>query len=345
MAATANLQWSQSGKTEGANNQDSAVQVWDCVGYTDEAAAKALFPIGAQYVDNALPDTTPSLGGSLMRLRSRAVKTVGVKHWVITCSFDVPPTGGHKRQADGENPLDKPTVWDWKPIFESKSFDRDLDGNPILNSAYDALATAPQKPLTLWQLNLTKNFQSFNLSSFAPYIQAVNDSDIIYTQPDGQQLTIYWGNMLCEFVAPAAPYSDEMTYVPVTASFKIYMPETMNDLTIKYHQLTFIDQGTTAFYGSTIPNAKRGHICTKEGDVISRDALLDGSGAPLDTNLQVKDGATQQNALGGFDTPTGATVLQVSGLSGFYPEVYYMRYERWAREKNLLPLLALMGVA
>src|SRR5687768_13916891 len=68
---------------------------------------------------------------------SRSPSREGMDYWIVTCAFTVPEG---TPPAGGSNPIERKTELRWGFEHISEAVDRDVMGNPLLNSAWDPIS-------------------------------------------------------------------------------------------------------------------------------------------------------------------------------------------------------------
>jgi hypothetical protein len=174
-----------------------------------------------------------------------------------------------------DNPLDAPAVIEWDFVSSMEEIDRDIDGNPIVNSARQRFDPMPQEEFLYPVLRITRNEATDNAAQRVLYRGAVN-SDPFYGVGPGQArlngiparrivsgLLIYW----------------QKTY---TIQFRD-APPGEKDASKAWHT-RILDQGRFTRVMENVLIAKGidyKAVLDGEGRSVSDPVLLDGAGQAL----------------------------------------------------------------
>ncbi|HEV7297753.1 MAG TPA: hypothetical protein VGN72_00185 [Tepidisphaeraceae bacterium] len=315
MPAVATEKWSNIGGTLDAEiNGNTFNRAFDVVGAADGfgavSAVRSAFNINYN---------SSHLNMEALKLKTFQPRTVGLGVHEVTAVYSVPPNGSWQTPEDDADPLDAPAEISWSPNIVSEPFDRDIDGNPVLNSAGDAPANPPSRTYVYSTLTITTNEEFYNYAGYKPYINTVNSDSIEVDQPNSTTVTFAAGTVKCVSIAPARMYKATDSYVPITRTFEIW--DLAEISTTQPHQCRILDQGSSGWYNDE--GVKNGSLCTDQGEYVANDKLLDGTGKPLDSTLKVRDGGEQYTPVarpGG--TPTGATIEGTA-------DAKYLLYKRY----------------
>lgn len=115
---------------------------------------------------------------TLRKLSYRPVEETadGVGAYLVTGEYSSAPLSQDDRDKAIPNPLDRPakiTVKS-KPVMEA--YDKDIEGNAIVNTAGDPPDPPLERPVPRWVFTVTKNVASVPLW-FLDYEETVNDAD------------------------------------------------------------------------------------------------------------------------------------------------------------------------
>lgn len=255
----------------------SAVRSWDVL------AADAADALASGGIDQQ--GTTHPLDASLVADQPVA-KCVGPKFWQVT--------GNYKpaNQPQG-TPTTKPKVR-WRRGTSSQPFDRDPDGNPILNSAGDLFDPSPEKEVGDRFFSVVRLERFYDLAKAEKFEDTVNDADFIFLKAYQFQK----GQVRVESILPTGEYFYDATAVEIEYAFAVRRDG---------WKWRLIDQGRRGWYTDGADNKnKKAEIFGPDGTQVSSDILLDGGGAPFDlASYKVsRNGSTPINVPG----PKGATV-------------------------------------
>src|SRR5579859_6769591 len=103
------------------NLEWTATESYDVCGVSNPEAAKSAIPVsyGAAHPDNSF----------MLAQNISAAENKGPLAWIVTVEYNYQNPGN-----GAENPLNQPYILDWDFSDECFPVDRDLDGNPIVNS-------------------------------------------------------------------------------------------------------------------------------------------------------------------------------------------------------------------
>lgn len=180
--------------------------------------------------------------------------------WEATVTWGVWDPGTHT--ATG-NPVDQPT----RVFFESQTFeeicDKDVDGVPIMNSAYTRFDPPVTRDKTRPVLRVVRNEATFSDSTILAYADKVN-SDVVGAYPVR--------TLKCSAPTAEKKFSQDTgnQYYEVT-----YL--------LSYNEATWDKEVLDAGYEELDPSdpTKRRKVLDGSGQPISTPALLDGEGHPL----------------------------------------------------------------
>lgn len=269
-----------------------------------------------------LNDAHPDDPGSNARVATIAVsRRERANHWIVRATWDNPAdSSDDSSEVDPENPLAAPLRFEWSLSTNGEAIDRDVSGNPIVNSSGFAFDSSPQRDFTAPVLTVIRNVASFDISTALAYVNSVNSGTWRGAQP---------GEARCLSILPASVYTDNSTYVELRHQFE-YRP--IGVWGAKPHQLRIRDQGNTA-YASVDGAVREVALYDGLGDRMY-DVLLNGNGIPISSGITHLDFATEQPvAAPSFvrgSVPTGAE-LEDTG------DAVFLRYDRYPeRDFNLL---------
>lgn len=255
----------------------------------------------------------------------------GIILWHVLVTYAVPEDGNRhpgKNSDDSGDPTRKPTEWDWDDGVEMEEFDRDIEGNPIVNSALDPFSTPAQATTQTLVIVAYRWYTSFDVERSQLYRNTVNEDD---WRPSGTLFggrSIPAGTAKCVSIRPTARLTSNARYVEVMHRF---------ELRADGWKYRVMDQGRRM-------NAVSNNVGTVQPIVlvqppkapISQDVRLDGSGRPLERN-------TYEPLLGAVDPqnnrpgPRGAEIerFPTSGATSAVWLRYTMYRARRFAELNL----------
>ena len=314
--------WSGRTKSRANYNADAAQKVFQVVGATDDddamdnvASTAAGYPgvkVGSQFGS-----------GSFLYCSKVQARQIAIGFHEVTADFSIgnyiPP----------EDPLKLPWKYDFKTVTIEPKIDRDIAGNPILNSGRDPY-TEGTKRISYMTLRVSCNEAFYNYALYKQYFNLCNSDTIQMVQPNGQYSTFGPGSVFCVSIEPASTFTQKDTFVPIVKSFEIWDPAVL--AIADPFQLRFLDTGSNGFY-SVSGTPTSGILCKADGTPVSQDVPLNGQGLPIDTTLKIyQRGASPATAVAFGSAPTGATIENPAAGA------YYLKYKRYP-STALLPLL------
>lgn len=318
-------------KSRGDNDSDTAVRIFDVVSTGDvnseddamdviEASAPPLLfgdPAGVAVGMQYKPGVTT---GAYLYCKTVAARYIAVGYYEVTCNFSVgnyiPPI----------KPISLPWKYGWKTVTIESPFDRDINGNAIVNSALCPFSTLPTKRISYKALRITRNEGFYNYATYKTYENTVNSDTIELLQPDGETSTFGPGTIFCVSIEPANDYTKLDNWVQMVLNFEIWDLSTLPSSITDPFQLQLLDQGSMSYYSST----QKGNLYTAQGEECSTDQGLNGFGIPVDTALKV--GVQAAAPVAQSSSPPGSTLLNPTA------KAYYLKYKRYD-SVAMLPLL------
>jgi hypothetical protein len=322
--------WRGKGKRRGSNQSDTAKRIFTVVGAPDEdTAMDDVFTFFGVEVNSAYDSSDPD---NLLFCSEVDADYESPSVYKVTATFQIPPLGYFQVSDD---PLDLPWTFDWKTVVETMPFDRDIDGNPVVNSSLDAYTGNPTRTITYKVLKIVRNESFYDYVTYKQYENCVNSDSITLVEPNGETNTFAAGTIKCVSIEPTRAYTANDTFVPICITLEIYDATQLT--TTHPFQLHILDQGSRGYWGSGTPKTS-GNIVHQDPDsglyqVVACDVRLNGLGKPLDTTLKI--GTSGQTPVALSASPAGATV-EPFGTAPF--DAVYLMYKRY-KAIALLPLL------
>lgn len=213
------------------------------------------------------------------------------------------PSGGQQQE---ENPIDEAPRVNWSYGVELEPSDRDIEGNPVTNSAgsiYEGLT----REVVVSYLRITRNESSYDPNFALAFMNTTNSDSFPVPGPSGRRYTVpaLWAK--CISILPAGDYTEDADYVPVEYTIAIKTPVTDFEKSgVSLWDWRLMDKGTTGLFTDTTTGKLQIGRFFIRGEPAG-ELRLDGHGKPFDVNLAVTCGefvgATAEAALA---TPTGA---------------------------------------
>lgn len=212
----------------------------------------------------------PGSEGSRLRCDRITVTRVGGRLFRVAAHWSIPIRGQdrHNGQATQDDPLREPTIIRWQDIQYTEPVDRDIDGNPILNSARRAFRDSPQRVFNAKRVTMTRNEPSFDISAALNFENTVNNSVFEGALP---------GELKCVSIVPTNVITVESVFTEVTYTFE-YRSRMIwgNDP----HQPRILDQGFES--PATVDGQTRiVRLVDVKGQPPESEVPLDGQGRPF----------------------------------------------------------------
>lgn len=311
--ATANEQWSKASMTKGAGRQWTARRYWIVSNADDVEDAMDASGIPS------LGDSHP-LSASLKCVDVSSEGNDGPTVFDVIARYAIPDDGAN---PDGggtaTDPLDEPVRVLPRTMLESVEVDRDIDGNPLLNSALDAIVGAYDEHKSI-TLDVFRYEPYFDLALAFDLLDSVNST--AFSIP-GVVVGIPAESARLIDMTPTSEYQPNPQYVEVRYSFHI-------DLT--GHDFKFIDKGRRAWArtpGDAVGEARPFPIYTRDGELASDDVLLNGEGEPVSNRYitgHPELGLASTSVTGPSSLPAGATIADATG--GYAKVLTYKKKSR-----------------
>jgi hypothetical protein len=190
--------------------------------------------------------------------------------------FDV--SAGYKLTGrTDDDPLNAPTVFNGDIELVPRMVDRDIDGNPIVNSALAPFEGGAPETHSMLVLRCQRNIPSFDVGQGMLFSGAVN-SDAFTTPGLG---TVDAGNCLCRIYRPVGDWHFGDAFVRVEAVFAFDTGKNPFDFKP-------IDAGKSGWYSGN-DGTERGNFIGGDGNEPGFDVKLDGTGKPIEA-FKVRSG-------------------------------------------------------
>lgn len=299
--ATARERWSDVKFTPGANGY-TAERAWDVDGAT--SAADALAASGIPDINDAHPLKSDC------KVKSLPVERNGFNSYLVRAIYETPADGNsHPGPGAQTDPLDMPPTIYWEIGSTSEEIDRDVNGNPLTNSAGDPY-TGVTREFTTYYLILEQNEASFDVDKAGDYSNYVNSHNFSITGVG----TFAAGNLLCKTIAPCEPYTSGASYVRVRYTF---------EARVDGFKRRFRDEGVYAWYSNS--GDKKGQIYLKTGEQITAPVLLDGTGGVKNYSAYNIGDPRQTYSNANIGNPPGAEVVTETNAIFLKYQVYPSR--------------------
>jgi hypothetical protein len=213
---------------------------------------------------------------------------------------------GVGQQPSQQDPLaDKPRIR-WQLGSTTEPIDRDVEGNPIVNSAGDAFDPPLNTEFTTLFLTYTRNEPYFDIQKALTYSNTVNSNSFTIRGAG----IVAPGQIKCDSIQPAGEYTDDADFVPIVYSFEIRRGNKQDsDGSWDGFKLRVLDQGLRAYYDINKGPARiydPDQSTAASRSPVTSDVRLDGYGGTFDDSYFVTD--TLQQSVSKGSAPTGAIV-------------------------------------
>jgi hypothetical protein len=308
-------------KSRGNYNSDTALRIFDVVGASseDDAMDQVAAMTGSSLWPAAVGKSFNS-SGSFLYCSNVAARDITIGAYEVTATYSI---GNFVPPAD---PTKLPWKYLWKTVTIEPPFDRDINGNPIVNSARCPFRTQPTKRISYKSLTIYSYESFYNYSLYSTYENCVNSDTITLEQPNGNSTQFGPGTIFCVSIDPGNAYTSKDNYLQMVRSFELWDLSLLPSSVTDPFQLQLLDQGSMAYFSST----QRGGIYNSQGEPVSTDQNLNGLGIPTDTSLKV--GLALSTPVAVSTSPPGATLLNPTAGA------YYLKYKRY----NSVPFLPLL---
>jgi hypothetical protein len=122
----------------------------------------------------------------LVKKRAQEENKDDWQNWLVTCDYsrNIPLRGGPPPQDSRDKPdIEYPEV-EFDFTIMQKALERDLDGNPFLNSAHQPFVPAPTFSVAHVTLNITRNELGFSTDKASDYAFAINSDTFLGKPPE-----------------------------------------------------------------------------------------------------------------------------------------------------------------
>jgi hypothetical protein len=258
MSAVATLRFDSS--MQSTFTATTAVRVYDIIGASHEFEARNardMPKVGHGHPKNV----------SLF-VQAVAFKQEGPNFWMGTATYGSLDTGGGGGEVS-DDPLAEPIALLWRIGNTTVPIDRDVEKNPIVNSAGDPFTTPPNIQFQTLFVEARRNERTFNPQIAVNFANAVNQDRFVI---DGRTYASK-GQAKVVSIAPDSEYQPRKAkFVSVVYIF---------ELRADGFKLRLMDQGTRAWaYKSGEVDEAPYHILDKNDSPVTTDVPLNGRGIP-----------------------------------------------------------------
>lgn len=301
---------------DGTDNSQASI-TWEVDGVANELEAAAAVPSAALGSPHPLSTTMAVANVDAQEPRKGL--------WEVTANYNAQAAKG-----SGNGQLLGETRFSCRPRTIEVPFDLDIDGNPIINSAEDALDPPDTREVTVWDYVVSMEQPFFDSDIARPFFNAVNLDPLI--TPFGTFPAL---EAQCKGIMPVEDFIVGKKKIRVEYVFEHRkradfpnVPDNMSPF-----DTGFPDMGFNAYYqtGGRNGTRKKDKIYSARNGPITTAVRLDGGGAPWENQTYKVGQALEASSSG--QGPAGA---QVMGLSNVVM-LWYKKYARVAFAALHLP--------
>lgn len=186
---------------------------------------------------------------------------------------------GEGGPSDNPDPTQRPADVSWSFEVDQTYYQRDLDGNPFINSAQQPFDVVPSIDNYILVLNVTKNEATYDAGVAYDYIGTINDA-----AGELSGLTVGVGECLCTQISAARFFESGISYWQISYQFKIRASEVLTVVhsgewdapaseTVRGWDCALLDAGYAKFTASGVEA-----IVGSDGQPVTAPWPLDGTG-------------------------------------------------------------------
>lgn len=304
MALSATELWSQKETTQEANTWGAA-RYFSVIGTTTELLDELA-------VVNC--PGTPAIGSSHPRFRDLRVVNKsagpGLAERTLTVRYQWMPQGWNPKDSNTD-PLSRVPRITWGTGFTTEPWLFDVYGNPITNSAFDALANPPQKEKYFKTLRITRWERNYDIRLATMFEGKINAKDIV-----SGNVTFRARTVKCTAIAPVSEYGADESPLQIAYDFQLFStaPTTTGNRLLPWEiardpfKHWFLDSGLRGYSGAS--GANPGDFTYESsGERVSDEILLNGYGAPMEPSKYQVNAATPVNNPGKLPTTIAKVFL------------------------------------
>lgn len=244
----------------GGSGATATATISQCDVNTKEACRRALAELLSIDINTAHPDDAGMLVNSIEVASGLNLRDVTVR-------YSVPAAGGKHPNSSAQDPATRPTTYRWASGFETFNVDRDFNGQPIVNSAWQRFDNDPTVTKSHLILEITRTYTLFNIADAFTYYDKVNSTTWNLSVLG---ITVPEGLAKCTGILPTDPITANSDTIEVRHVFEL-RPEG--------HQVEVLDQGTVAAIDNISDLAEP--IQTAQNVYATSQILLNGKGGVL----------------------------------------------------------------
>lgn len=168
----------RSGSATGVEFTDNRVFLIKTDSMVESSASLYAYGVTPRYLDPISP------AFPYLTMRKFSYTQPASLWYEITCEYSSGPISQEDHNRAIANPLSRPALTRWDKRKETVPADRDIDGQPKVNTAGEAFDPPPEKTETIWIYRVVKNLP-LPPTWLADYEDSVNDQTMRIYERDG----------------------------------------------------------------------------------------------------------------------------------------------------------------
>jgi len=283
------------GRSATRGRQRAAQRAFVVTGVTDEHEALTATDASSGLTIPSYGDAHPNDANGVVKVSNVTAAEEGFGYWTVTVTY-TQPEGRARHRPVSDDPLDEPATVFWDIGTRQDYAERDINGNPIVNSARQGFDPPVTVDVPQFFLVVQRNEPFFDVGLAKDMLLAVNSDTLTV---EGVQVADP-GFARCVSMRPIAPYQLSAEYVAVEYRFELA------------DRIEGAPAGTNPFYARIMDQGTRGwaggseyELFDANGDPIHSPVRLGGDGQPMSSSIKLGAYAA---AGAGLAAPAGATV-------------------------------------
>ena len=219
--------------------------------------------------------------------------------YLVSCTYSIPPDGDH--HFDDDDPLSQPMRLHWTDGSTSEAIDRDIDGNPIVDSARDGFDPPLMEQFSTLFVAVSRYQPYYDPQQAILFANAVNNAELTLSGIG----TVAARQMRCQSILPSEPYDVGINETNPGIVHVTYRFEFREDWRRRVMDMGF--RGNTA--------SGKLEIHDFEGNPVSTPVRLDSRGTPFSANYQLGEQGASPVLL---TIPPGAEAESATGGEAYF---------------------------
>lgn len=213
MAPRSSEMWSRRSLTKDPDGW-SATRVFQVTGATSETNALAATPLDGSDRIPGVNDGHPEN----FRLKAKTItpKREGIDYYVVTVEYVIPELGAFDRDA-AEDPLGRELTIEFQNANRTEPVDRDVFGNPIVNSALEAFSPPPSRNFAYEIVTIKRNEPYYDRERLKPFLNRINDKKFVVKG----RLIGEAGTVKVKNISPVSEIKDSDEFVRMAYVFEV----------------------------------------------------------------------------------------------------------------------------